>query len=217
MFRHRLVLPLAASLLAVPLAVAQQVADPHAHHREMMKKAADDNLESVPRMNIPDLVVLDQDGNERHFYSDLVKDKVVAVNFIFTTCTTICPPLGATFGRLQQLLGERAGRDVFLLSISVDPAIDTPPRMKAWGAKFGAGPGWTLITGPKKTIDKLLAALGLPAGPKEDHPPLVLIGNEAAGHWTRAYGFSSATRLVELIETAVAAGGREQASHAGQH
>ncbi len=217
MFCTRFAPLLAATLLATPAALAQQASDPHAQHHQMMKKQDSGNLETVPPMNIPDLVVLDQDGNERRFYTDLVKDKVVAVNFIFTTCTTICPPLGATFGRLQQLLGERAGRDVFLLSISVDPVIDTPPRMKAWGAKFGAGSGWTLVTGPKQTIDKLLSALGLPAGPKEDHPPLVLIGNEAAGLWTRAYGFSSANRLVELIETAVGAGSSAASPRAGHH
>src|SRR4026208_2489855 len=86
------------------------------------------------KMVIPDVAVVDQDGNKLHFYTDLIKGKTVAINFIFTNCTTICPPLAATFARLQKELGEKAGKDVHLISISVDPLTDTPERLKAWGA-----------------------------------------------------------------------------------
>ncbi len=204
-------------LIPAQMTSAQQPADPHAHHRSAVKPSAEGGVESMSGMRIPDLVVIDQDGRERRFYSDLVKGRVVAVNFIFTTCTTICPPLGATFARLQQLLGDRVGRDVHLLSISVDPVVDTPPRLKAWGARFGAGAGWTFVTGTKANIDQLLRALGLPVGPKEEHPPLVLIGNEATGHWTRAFGFSSANRLLELIDTAAVAPHRSAMLHSNHH
>ena len=150
-------------------------------------------------MNIPDVELLDQDGRKVRFYSDLVKGKTVAINFIFTTCTTVCPPLGATFARVQRELGERAGRDVRLISISVDPATDTPERLKDWGAKFKAGPGWTLVTGPKPQVDELLRALAASTARREDHTPTVLVGNDAAGQWTRAYGLTSPTKLVKII------------------
>ena len=104
-------------------------------------------------MSIPDVELLDQDGRKIHFYSDLVKGKTVAINFIFTTCTTICPPMGATFASVQKELGDR---DVQFISISVDPVTDTPERLKAWRAKFKAGPRWTLVTGEKEKIDELL-------------------------------------------------------------
>jgi protein SCO1/2 len=207
---------LVLSAFAVP-GSAQQPTDPQAHHHRAVPQSAETGAESLSGMKIPDLVVVDQEGRERRFYSELIKDRVVAVNFIFTTCTTICPPLGATFARLQQLLGDRVGRDVHLLSISVDPVVDTPPRLKAWGARFGAGPGWTFVTGTKANVDQLLRALGLPVGPKEEHPPLVLIGNEAAAHWTRAFGFSSANRLLELIDAAAAAPHRSATLHSGHH
>src|SRR4051812_15616043 len=84
-------------------------------------------------LQIPDVPVLTQDGKEVRFYRALVKGRVVAMNFIFTTCTTICPPLGVKFGAVQDLLGERFGRDAFLISVSVDPVHDTPARLKAWG------------------------------------------------------------------------------------
>ena len=148
-------------------------------------------------LNIPDVEVLDQDGNTRHFYSDLVKGKTVAINFIFTNCTTICPPLGATFARLQR---ELTGKDVHFISVSVDPLTDTPERLKAWGAKFKAGAGWTFVTGNKPEIDELLRALGATAARREDHTPSVIIGNDAKDVWTRSYGLATTTQMVTLIE-----------------
>ncbi|HET8781640.1 MAG TPA: SCO family protein, partial [Pyrinomonadaceae bacterium] len=153
------------------------------------------------KMNIPDVEVLDQNGRKVHFYSDLVKGQTVVINFIFTTCTTICPPLGATFARVQKELGNQ---DVRFISISVDPATDTPERLKAWGAKFHAGPGWTFITGDKPRIDELLNALGASTARREDHSPTILIGNDARGTWTRTYGLANTSRLVQAINDTIA-------------
>lgn len=155
------------------------------------------------KMNIPDVELLDQNGNRVHFYTDLVKGKTVAVQFIFTTCTTVCPPLGATFARVQKELGERAGRDAHLISISVDPATDTPERLKAWASKFHAAEGWTLVTGAKPQVDELLRALGAATASPADHSPTVLVGNEAKGQWTRTYGLARPSVLVKLIGDAV--------------
>jgi protein SCO1/2 len=166
----------------------------HEHHH------GGDRAAAPPRISIPDVQVVDQHGRRLHFYSDLVKGKVIAINFIFTTCTTICPPLGATFSMVQRMMGDRLGKQVHLISISVDPLTDTPDRLKRWGEKFNARPGWSLITGDKAEIDKLLSALGGFVARKEDHSPTVLIGNEAAGTWTRAYGLAPASKLVEIIE-----------------
>jgi cytochrome oxidase Cu insertion factor (SCO1/SenC/PrrC family) len=154
-------------------------------------------------MNIPDVELLDQDGRKIHFYTDLVKGHAVAINFIFTTCTTICPPLGATFARVQKELGDKVGRDVRFISISVDPATDTPERLKAWGAKFHAGDGWTFVTGNKPQVDELLRALGASSASREDHSPTVLIG-DAHGNWTRTYGLAKSSQLVQIIDGAIA-------------
>ena len=155
-------------------------------------------------MMIPDVEVLDQHGNELHFYSDLIKGKTVAINFIFTNCTTICPPLAATFSRLQKEMGERVGKDVHLISISVDPLTDTPERLKAWGAKFKAGPGWTFVTGEKQEMDKLLNALGAAVSKREDHTPAMIIGNDAQGVWTRTYGLAKIPQIVGVINGVIA-------------
>lgn len=156
------------------------------------------------KINVPDVELLDQNGRKIRFYTDLVKGQTVAINFIFTTCTTICPPLGATFARVQKELGDKAGRDVRLISISVDPATDTPERLKAWGAKFHAGEGWTFVTGHKTQVDELLRALGASSARREDHSPTVLIGNDAHGIWTRTYGLAKSSQLVQIINDAIA-------------
>lgn len=150
---------------------------------------------------IPNVKVYDQNGNRLNFYSDLIKNKTVAINFIFTTCTTICPPLTATFRRVQQELGD-AALNVQLISISVDPSTDTPERLRDFAAKFKAGPGWTFVTGDKTEIESLLQALGAGVANKNDHTPMILVGNDATGHWTRAYGLSPPTTLVKLITSA---------------
>jgi cytochrome oxidase Cu insertion factor (SCO1/SenC/PrrC family) len=154
------------------------------------------------KLRIPETTVYDQEGRKLNFYTDLVKGKTVAINFIFTTCTTICPPLTATFRRVQQTLGERVGRDIQLISISVDPTTDVPERLKDFSAKFKAGAGWTFVTGQKQEIDSLLRSLGGYVSDKNDHTPLILIGNDAAGSWTRTYGLAPASQIVNLINTA---------------
>ena len=154
---------------------------------------------SARKMVIPDVEVLDQNGNALHFYSDLIKGKTVAINFIFTNCTTICPPLAATFARVQKDLGDKTGRDVHFISISIDPLTDTPERLKAWGAKFKAGDGWTFVTGDKQEIDKLLNALGASVSRREDHTPTVIVGNDLKGVWTRTYGLARSAQMEGLI------------------
>lgn len=157
--------------------------------------------DSFSSARIPDVRVYDQNGARINFYADLVKGKTVAINFIFTTCTTICPPLTATFRRVQREL-KASGVEAQMISISVDPATDTPERLRDFAAKFGAEPGWTFVTGDKREIDSLLRAFGVAVADKNDHTPMILIGNDAANVWTRAYGLSSPVSLMEIIAAA---------------
>src|ERR1051325_10999552 len=125
---------------------------------------------SFSSMQIPNVRVLDQNGKALNFYSDLVKGQNVAINFIFTTCTTVCPVLTATFRRVQTEL-EQSQSNVKLISISVDPTVDTPERLRDFAAKFKAGPGWTFVTGDKTEIDSLLQRLGAGGGHRKGHTP----------------------------------------------
>nr|WP_281404415.1 SCO family protein [Pyxidicoccus fallax] len=157
------------------------------------------------RLSLPeDLVLVDQRGEPVHVQRDLMQGGVVVMNFIFTRCTTICPPMGMGFSRLQEQLGARAGRDVKLVSVSLDPEHDTPERLAEWGKRYGAGPGWTLLSGSKQDVDRLLKAMTVYTPAKEQHAPIVLVGNTATGEWVRAHGLGSPKRLLEAVERALA-------------
>jgi protein SCO1 len=146
---------------------------------------SDRGPQTATKQPIPDVELVDQGGKAVHLYSDLVRGRVAALSFIFTTCTTICPLVGANLGRLQTELGPSLGKDIALISVSVDPATDTPQRMKAWGAQFGAKPGWSLLTGDKETVDQLLKVLGLFTADIQSHSPFLLAINDRTGDWTR--------------------------------
>lgn len=146
-----------------------------------------------------DVKVVTQDGRTVDFYRDLVQDKIVAVNFIFTTCTTVCPPMGAIFGQLQKI-NAGVGRDVHLISVTIDPAADTPQRLKSWASKFGARAGWTLVTGEKDDITRLLKSMDAYVTDFRNHQGLTLVGNEASRNWRRSYGFTTAARINALLQ-----------------
>jgi protein SCO1 len=153
--------------------------------------------------DIPNVAVVDQNGKTHNFYSDLVKDRVVAVNFVFTSCTTICPVMGATFAQVQKLLGNRD--DVSLISVSIDPRNDTPARLTAWGKKIGAKPGWTLVTGAPADIESLLKAMGVFTADKNSHGPIVLIGDDRTATWQRISGFAPAATIAGELRKFAAA------------
>jgi len=199
---------LAAFLLTLTPAAAE---DCHGSHEAPASEPAGEELGSL---NIPDVELFDQNGERVRFKSDLVDGKVVAVNFIFTTCTTICPPMGASFGKLQRELGERAGRDVHLISVSIDPTTDTPARLKSWAGRFGTEQGWTLVTGTKPEVDKLLKALQVFTPLFTEHSPILLVGNGGTNDWTRAYGLAPPADVLRLLDRVAAAGETQVAHHA---
>lgn len=154
----------------------------------------------IPKLTIPDVEVLDQEGQKKKFYTDLVKDKVVVINFVFTTCKSMCPLLATNFSKLQAALGERLNKDVFLISISTDPETDTPAKMKAWGDKFKAKNGWTFVTGNKEQLTPLLQVF-TGDGPRTSyHTPSLYVVNGAKNSHRPAYGFASAEDVLKLID-----------------
>ncbi|WP_164844382.1 SCO family protein [Azoarcus sp. DN11] len=132
----------------------------------------------------PNVPLVTQDGKTVRFYDDLLKGKKVLVNFIFSNCDQVCPLDTANMARVQKLLGEQVGRDVFMYSISLDPEHDTPEVLKAYAEKFGAGPGWVFLTGKRKDVDAVRLKLG-DRGSKEEHANTVRIGDVAQGRWIR--------------------------------
>src|SRR5678815_1775816 len=151
-----------------------------------------------------DVELIDQDGQRVRFYSDVLKNKVVVINTFFTTCTSICPPMNRNFEKIQEALGDRLGKDVYLVSISVDPATDTPPRLKEYGRRFHARPGWMFLTGKKENLDWALYKLGQYVEAKDDHTSIVIIGNEPKGLWKKAMGLAKAEELIKIVEDVIA-------------
>src|SRR5262245_4821397 len=146
---------------------------------------------------IPDVVLTDETGRQIRVYDELVKDRVVAVNFIFTTCPTICQPMSATFSQLESMLGSRPVR---LVSVSVDPGTDTPQRLAAWKARFHGGRSWTLLTGSLPEIDRLRKALGVYTPDRFSHTPTVVVLDDRRGRSTRISGLAPARAIVETID-----------------
>src|SRR5215471_12519687 len=140
------------------------------------------------KSHFPNIELITQDGKKVHFYDDLIKGKIVAIDMIYTSCQYACPLETARLAQVQKKLGARVGEDIFFYSISIDPAHDTPQVLKAYMEKYKIGPGWTFLTGRKEDIDFLSKRLGLYSDPSinaDGHLPHLLIGNEATGEWIR--------------------------------
>src|SRR6266850_4554228 len=153
----------------------------------------------------PNVTLTTQEGRSVRFYNDLLKGKPVAINLIYTSCEYNCPLETARLAQVQKLLGDRMGKDVFFYSITIDPKHDTPAVLKAYAEQFGAGPGWFFLTGTPADIDLLSRKLGLYSPPnpsnKDGHTPLLLVGNEATGQWTRNVATSQPSSLARMIGT----------------
>ncbi|MSN26867.1 MAG: SCO family protein [Geobacter sp.] len=160
------------------------------------------------RVQLHDLPLLDQNGKQLLFKSDVIGDKLVAITFTYTTCTTICPILDSIFVKLQDKLPGRLGKDVFLVTVSIDPVNDIPPRLKAYAGKLKAKPGWSFLTGNKVNVDKVLTGLDMFSADILNHTPSMLVGDGKSGVWRRFYGFPSSDKLLAALNELSAARSR---------
>jgi len=126
-----------------------------------------------------------QNGRELKFYDDLIKDKVVVVMFIYTSCTDICPITTSRMTQIEDKLGDAVGRDIFIISLTVDPEHDTPEKLKAYSKAFGTGPGWTFVTGKPEDIRAINYRLGERSKLISEHRNEIVLGNDATGEWQR--------------------------------
>ena len=184
-------------------AIVEGETDPHAHHKAMLNKPAE--AAKSTEVDLLDRTLVDQDGREVSFVSDVIGDRIVVMDFVYTSCTTVCPVLSALFGQVQGKLGDHLGDDVVLVSVSIDPTRDTPQRLKAYAARYQAQPGWIWLTGGKRTMDEVLDGLGAYSPNFEDHPSMVLVGDGRTGEWSRFFGFPSPDRIMEQVNALQAA------------
>jgi len=176
-------------------------------YQEQHDMIADTQVKDHTNVDIElyDLELVTQDGKRVKFKSDVIGDKLVAMTFIFTSCTTICPVYSAIFTQLQPLLGDRLGSEVILVSITMDPATDVPRRMKKEAKKYQAKPGWYYLTGNKGNVDKVLQGLDAYFLDFTLHPPMALVGDGKTGTWMRYTGFPKPEQLLAMIDELKAA------------
>lgn len=147
-----------------------------------------------------DTVLVNQDGKPMRFYTDLLAGKTVVINVFFTSCKGVCPILSQKVAAIQERLGERLGKDLHLISISVDPETDTPERLKEYSRRFKAADGWYFLGGPKENVDFVLHKLGSRAEMKEAHTNILIVGQESTGYWKKVLGLAPPAEIVEVVE-----------------
>ncbi|MEM7349502.1 MAG: SCO family protein [Acidobacteriota bacterium] len=172
-------------------------ADLHAANRARADPAA-------AREYFTDIPLTDQDGQPRRLYSDLLRDRVVVISAMFTDCQGVCPVTMGNLAKLQRWLGPRLGKDVYLLSLTVDRENDSPARLKAYAERFNARPGWYFLTGPPENLDAVLRKLGLHTRARESHSPIFLVGNVATGLWKKTPGMAPAAGLIDVVDSVLA-------------
>src|SRR5262245_7118019 len=148
----------------------------------------------------PNLPIVTQDGKTLRFYDDLLKGKIVVINFIYTSCQDICPIATARLAQVEEKLGDKVGRDFFFISMTVDPEHDTPERLNEYAKAFGAGPGWTFVTGKPEDVRAINYKLGERSTSLSEHRNEIVVGNEATGQWQRDNVFGELDRLAITIQ-----------------
>ena len=162
-----------------------------------------DTTENKAQKYFTDTVLVNQNGERMRFYTDLMKGKTVVIDTFFATCQASCLPMNRNLAQIQEGLGDRLGKDVNILSISVDPGVDTPTLLKAYAKKLNAKPGWYFLTGDKESIEFILKKLGQFVDDKNDHTNIFLIGNDRTGLWKKAFGLAKSEELMKVVESVV--------------
>jgi protein SCO1/2 len=190
--------PLAAGVLSTPAAAEEPHKWPMVT-QEMARKR-------LQEQHLPNLPLITHEGKRVLFYDDLVKGKVVSLNFFFANCDEVCPLVTANLAKVQKLMGDQVGRDIHMYSFTLKPQEDTVDVIRNYRKKFGAGPGWTFLTAKPADMEKLRVAIGFtypdPVIDKDttQHIGNVRYGNEPLMYWSACPGMAHARFIVESLE-----------------
>ncbi|MFL6210196.1 MAG: SCO family protein [Pyrinomonadaceae bacterium] len=163
--------------------------------------------ELIQRRHLPNVELVTQDGRKVHFYDDLIKDRRVVLQFMFTRCKDICPVITHHLAEVQGLLQGRVGRDIFFYSVTLSPEEDTPKDLREFARMHGAGPGWTFLTGKPEDILLLRRSLGFYLDdPKQDadrnnHSGMLVVGTEPLMRWAMCEGGAKPEWIATVIRT----------------
>lgn len=161
--------------------------------------------EVIRERYFPDVILTTHEGRKVRLYDDLVKDKIVVLNFFYATCEGICVPTTANLVKVQALLRERMGRDIFMYSFTLKPREDSPSVLRDYAGRFRVGPGWSFLTGDPADLELLRRKLGFTdPDPARDanrlnHTGMVRYGNEPLTLWGACPGMSRPDSLVKSI------------------
>ena len=153
----------------------------------------------------PNVELTTHEGKKVHFYDDLIKDKIVVINFMYADCEGICPAITSNLAQAQRLLGERVGRDIFMYSLTLRPEKDTPEALKHYAKMHGVKPGWLFLTGKPEDLEKLRRSLGFSTSnlkldqDRKNHIGMVKYGNERREWWGMCPGKARPGWIVESI------------------
>ena len=180
------------------IATAQQPAA-----QQTPSPATNNGAESAAEKYFTDIQLVNQNGEKMRFYHDLLQGKTVIINSFFATCQGSCLPMTRNLEKVQEALGDRLGKDARIISISVDPEVDTPTELKAFSKKFHARPGWYFLTGSKENVAYVLKKLGQFVEDKNDHLNIFIIGNERTGLWKKAFGLAKSEELMKVVDSVI--------------
>ena len=185
---------LLATTTATGNATADNASDPHAHHHMMMQQQRITSMSQV-NYDVPPVKLVRDDGRAVSLADELNDGRPVILNFIYTTCTTVCPVTSHTFAQFQEMLGEERNK-VHMISISIDPEQDTPERLAAYARKYEAAPQWHFYTGTNEASLTAQRAFDVYRGDKMNHSPVTLLRTVPGKSWLRIEGFASAEDLL---------------------
>jgi protein SCO1/2 len=156
-------------------------------------------LRTLENYDVPDVTLINQDGIKMNLRKLLTSDGPILVDFVYTTCTTICPVLSVNFANFQKtIIGEHG--TARLVSISIDPEFDTPRAMKAYLKRYHAQPGWDYVTGTRDDISRVLKAFKVFTQDKMDHYPVILLKSPVDTRWVRVNGLVGTSELLVEYE-----------------
>jgi protein SCO1 len=159
----------------------------------------------IHRRYFPDVTLTTQEGKRVRLFDDLIRDKIVVINFFYATCEGICVPITANLVKVQALLRNRVGRDIFMYSFTLKPRMDSPAVLKDYAARFQTGPGWSFLTGDPNDLELVRRRMGFidpdPArdADKLNHTGMVRYGNEPLQLWSACPGMSRPDSIAKSI------------------
>jgi protein SCO1/2 len=186
--------PFAGALVARAETPAPRPSAAHASARDRIRE-----------LHFPNVLLTTHQGKQVRFYDDLLRDKIVLINFMYAKCDGVCPGITANLVKLQQLLGSRLGRDIFMYSLTLKPEHDTPQVLREYAEAYKVGKGWSFLTGAPADLELLRRKLGFtdpdPAldADKSNHIGNLRYGNEPLQRWGSCPGMSKAAWIAESI------------------